>query len=135
MKIGEVYWVEFPPRGGHAQAGRRPAIVGQGEAASDRLPTVLLIPLTSQLDALRLPGTVLVEADAENGLRRSSVALVFQLTTVDQRVLGERLGQVSESLLTTIWRALDEITDRVAPPMPEPSPETDEDSTADESPG
>jgi mRNA-degrading endonuclease toxin of MazEF toxin-antitoxin module len=72
-----------------------------------------MVPLTTQLDALRFPGTVLVDADQDNGLRRPSVALVFQLTVVDQRVLGSRMGQVSEAVLETIWDALDRLTGRV----------------------
>ena len=47
MKLGDVFWVEFPPQGGHAQAGRRPAIVAQVASASESLPTVLMIPLTT----------------------------------------------------------------------------------------
>ena len=66
MNVGDLHWVELPARGGHAQGGRRPAIVAQKTAT---LPTVLIVPLTSQLDALRFPGTVLVEAGKENGLR------------------------------------------------------------------
>ncbi len=31
MNAGEIFWVEFPTRGGRAQAGRRPAIVVQKE--------------------------------------------------------------------------------------------------------
>jgi mRNA interferase MazF len=77
-----------------------------------RLPTTLVVPLTSQLDALRFAGTVLVEADARNGLRRASVALVFQLTAVDRRYLAERLGDVSGEVLEGIWSALDELTGR-----------------------
>ena len=66
MKTGEVFWVDLPARGGHAQLGRRPAIVLQTSEASSVLPTVLLIPLTTQLDALRFPGTLLVEPDPSN---------------------------------------------------------------------
>lgn len=112
MNVGGVHWVEFPPRGGHAQAGRRPAIIAQVSAHSARLPTLLLIPLTTQIDALRFPGTVLIEADAGNGLRRASVALVFQLTAVDRRFVADRLGQIAETKLQEIWTALDALTGR-----------------------
>jgi mRNA-degrading endonuclease toxin of MazEF toxin-antitoxin module len=88
VSVGEVRWVEFPARGGRAQAGRRPAIVVQDISA---LPTVLVVPLTSQFDALRFPGTVLIEADPLNGLRHTSVALVFQLTAIDHRYIHARL--------------------------------------------
>ncbi len=112
MSVGDVHWVEFPVRGGHAQAGRRPAIVVQGPVASVSLPTILLVPLTSQQDALRFPGTVLVEADTQNGLRRASVALVFQMTAVDSRFIAERLGSVSETVLQRIWSAFDALTEQ-----------------------
>jgi mRNA-degrading endonuclease toxin of MazEF toxin-antitoxin module len=70
------------------------------------------VPLTSQQDALRFPGTVLVETDADNGLRRVSVGLVFQLTAVDKRFVAERLSRVSDTVLRSLFDALDELTDR-----------------------
>lgn len=109
MTVGEVRWVEMPARGGRAQAGRRPAVIVQ--SATD-LPTTLIVPLTSQLDALRFNGTVLVEADSQNGLRRASVALVFQLTAVDRRHVADRLGTVSKEVLEEIWTILDRLTGR-----------------------
>ncbi|MEP7337506.1 MAG: type II toxin-antitoxin system PemK/MazF family toxin [Acidobacteriota bacterium] len=109
MNIGDLHWIEFPARGGHAQAGRRPAIIAQ---QTSTLPTVLVIPLTSQQDALRFPGTVLVEANKENGLRHDSVALVFQLTVVDKRHIADRLGQASAQVMDQIWDALDSLTGR-----------------------
>jgi mRNA-degrading endonuclease toxin of MazEF toxin-antitoxin module len=112
MSVGDLFWVSFPPGAGRAQAGRRPAIVVQSEGASARLPTVLLIPLTTQQDALRFPGTVLVEPDAGNGLRHTSVALIFQLTAADRRFVEEQLGSVSGGTIEAIWSALDELTGR-----------------------
>ena len=112
MTVGEVCWVELVSTGGHAQKGRRPAIILQSQRVSKRVPTVLVVPLTSQLDALRFPGTVLLEPDAENGLRRASVALVFQITAIDQRHLRDRLGKVSQSLINEIFSALDELAGR-----------------------
>lgn len=109
MTVGEVRWVELPARGGRAQAGRRPAIIVQSTTG---LPTTLIVPLTSQLDALRFTSTVLVEADSQNGLRRASVALVFQLTAVDRRYVADRLGIVSKEVLEEIWMALDKLTGR-----------------------
>jgi mRNA-degrading endonuclease toxin of MazEF toxin-antitoxin module len=107
VTVGDLYWVDLPARGGHAQAGRRPAIILQ---TISTLPTTLLVPLTSQMDALRFPGTILVEPDQENGLRRPSVALAFQLTAVDSLFVTDRLGNVSEQVLEEIFAALDELT-------------------------
>lgn len=74
MNAGEIFWVEFPASGGRAQAGRRPAIVVQKDKI---VPTVLLIPLTTQQDALRFSGTILIEPNPSNHLRQPSVALFF----------------------------------------------------------
>ena len=112
MNLGDIFWVEFPPGAGRAQAGRRPAIVVQHAAASARLPTVLVIPLTTQQDALRFPGTVLVEPDPVNRLPRISVALVFQITAIDRRFLAAQLGRIGETNMAPFWSALDEITRR-----------------------
>jgi mRNA-degrading endonuclease toxin of MazEF toxin-antitoxin module len=114
MKPGDLRWVALPARGGHAQSGRRPAIIVQGARATEKLSTVLLIPLTSQLDALRFPGTVLIEPDRANGLQRPSVALAFQLTAVDKRFLEGALGTVTKKVMNDIWRAFDEVTERSA---------------------
>jgi len=112
VTLGDLHWVEFAPKGGHAQAGRLPAIVVQDQKTSARIPTVLVIPLTSQLDALRFPGTVLIEADSKNALRRASVALVFQLTAIDRRYFGNRIGNISRTVLDEIFSALDGLTGR-----------------------
>jgi mRNA-degrading endonuclease toxin of MazEF toxin-antitoxin module len=112
MNVGDVVWIEFPPGAGRAQAGRRPAIVAQTSQVSAALPMVLVIPLSGQQDALRFPGTVLVEPDADNGLRRLSVALVFQLTAIDKKFLGAQLGTVSKSVMAEVWEVLHEITGR-----------------------
>src|SRR5450631_1997074 len=102
MTVGDLYWVEFPAGAGRAQAGRRPAVIAPGAEASDQLPTVLVIPPTTQQDALRFPGTALVETTAANGLKQPSIALVFQITVLDQKFLGKRLGRVSEAVMQAI---------------------------------
>lgn len=110
MNVGDIFWVELPARGGHAQMGRRPAIIAQRSSSHS---TSLLIPLTSQLDALRFEGTVLVESNIENGLSKNSVALVFQLAAVDKRFIKAQLGKTSEELMFLIWQSFDTLSGRI----------------------
>lgn len=110
MKPGDVVWVDLPSIKGHAQSGRRPAIVVQNEAATMSLPTVLIVPLTTRQDALRFPGTVLIEHTPDNGLRRLSVALVFQMAALDKRYIDVPSGSVATYVLEAIWEAFQEIT-------------------------
>ena len=112
MKRGDVYWVAFPTGAGRAQAGRRPALIVQSDSATAKLPTLLVIPLTTQQDALRFPGTVLIEVDEENHLPHTSVALVFQLTALDKRFIDSRLGHISDPDLQAIIATLNELTEQ-----------------------
>ena len=109
MKVGDIFWVEFPARGGRSQVGRRPALVVQKALT---LPTVLLIPLTTQQDALRFSGTILIEPNPNNRLHKNSVALVFQMTAVDRNFIKEKLGTISSEKMDEIWAVFDELTGR-----------------------
>ena len=113
MTMGDVVWVEFPTGAGRAQAGRRPGIVFQTSALSGaKLPTVLVVPLTTQQAALRFPGTVLISPETSNGLRQPSVALVFQLTAVDLNFVDAPAGKISPAAISNLMLALDELLDR-----------------------
>jgi mRNA-degrading endonuclease toxin of MazEF toxin-antitoxin module len=96
MKCGELFWVELPDRGGREQRGRRPAVIWQDTDAF-HLPTVLIVPLTTKLDVLRLGSTVLVHPSTSNGLTAPSAALVFQMGACDVRRFGSRLGVLEAS--------------------------------------
>lgn len=58
MKFGEIRWVALPSTGGREQAGRRPAIILQSRPYM-KLPTVLVVPLTTNLRALGVPRNIL----------------------------------------------------------------------------
>lgn len=102
MTIGEIHWVDLPDTGGREQAGRRPAIIIQNNRYTGSLPTVLVIPLSSAIAALRFPGTAPIKANLTSGLRTDSVALVFQLRAIDRGRIKEKIGVISESELAEI---------------------------------
>jgi mRNA interferase MazF len=106
MKQGEVWRVDLPHGLGHVQAGQRPAVIIQNDAATARLKTTLIVPLTSNVTATRFPGTVLIQPTPENGLTMPSVALVFQTRAVDLRALLSPLGTVDDATLDEIRREL-----------------------------
>ena len=92
MTIGEIHWVDLPDAGGREQSGRRPAIIIQNDGYAGSLPTVLVIPLSSAIAALRFPGTAPIKASPTSGLRTDSVALVFQLRAIDRGRIKEKLA-------------------------------------------
>jgi mRNA interferase MazF len=112
MKRGEVWRVRIPPAPGHAQTGERPAVILQELVFNNSLPTTLIVPLTSKLAASRFGGTVLIQPDRQNGFTAPSVALVFQMRTLDQHNCVKSLGILDPATLDQIFAELDKLTGR-----------------------
>src|SRR6266851_620788 len=107
MKKGEIWRVLIPAAPGHAQSGERPAIVVQELAFNNSLPTTLIVPLTSKLATSRFDGTLVIQPDSQNGLSAPSVALVFQMRTLDQRNCLKPMGTLDAGILDQILDLLD----------------------------
>ena len=95
MNFGDIYLVEIPASQGREQQGLRPAVIVQTEDDMDKIPTVLIIPFTTQIKALNFPFTFAVEPDTKNNLTSSSVALVFQLRAIDKKRLKNKIGSLN----------------------------------------
>ncbi|MCX5817685.1 MAG: type II toxin-antitoxin system PemK/MazF family toxin [Proteobacteria bacterium] len=95
MDFGDIYLVEIPGSGGHEQQGFRPAIIVQTSENIDKIPTVLIIPFTTQIKAANFPFTFVIDPDSTNNLSSKSVALVFQLRAIDKKRLKNKLGKLS----------------------------------------
>lgn len=115
MQEDDICLVEIPLSSGHEQAGLRPAIIVQA-AALEKLPTVLIVPLTSKLKAADFDFTFIIEPDKTpylntrtNNLDVSSVALVFQLRAIDKRRLKNKIGKIGQAKLELLKQNLKEI--------------------------
>jgi len=102
MARGDVVSVDLPaPPGGagREQSGRRPALAVQADNVGGHLPTLMIIPFTSQMSALRFPLTMQVQPSRMNGLSQPSVLLVFQLRVIDQSRVIRTLGRLEPAYL------------------------------------
>lgn len=102
MARGDVVSVNLPPPPGgtgREQTGFRPALAVQADSIGEDLPTLMIIPFTSQLSALRFPLTMRIEPSRMNGLTQTSVLLVFQLRAVDRARIGHKLGTLEKKHL------------------------------------
>jgi mRNA interferase MazF len=90
MKRGDVFLFDLSVGIGHEQHGERPAILLSNPVNG----MALVIPLTSNLKSLRLSHTLNVLPSKKNRLDCESVALVFQLKSVDKRRMIRRIGQL-----------------------------------------
>jgi len=108
MKRGEVYWADLRPRSGSEQSGRRPVVVVSHDGF-DRTPawrSLIVVPIsTSTKQASRGPTAVSLPRGT-GGLRKESVALCHQVTTLDRLKLTRRIGTVPQSYLQDIGVAL-----------------------------
>jgi mRNA-degrading endonuclease toxin of MazEF toxin-antitoxin module len=84
----------------------------QDDRYAGGLPVALVVPLTPARAAMRFPGTTLIQPTSENGLRRASVALGFQLRAIDRNRIEDRVGAVSAQALAEIFGELDKLTAR-----------------------
>lgn len=96
MKRGEIYWADLTPRSGSEQAGRRPVVV-VSHNGFNQTPTwrsIIVVPLsTSPTQQPRGPTAVPLPKGTA-GLRRDSVALCHQVTTLDRAKLVQRIGEL-----------------------------------------
>jgi mRNA interferase MazF len=85
------------PVKGSEQAGKRPVLVISRERINQLLPVVNVIPLTSRKSVSRIiyPNEVLLPAGAA-GLKEDSIALCYQVRTLDKSRLEQELGQLAD---------------------------------------
>ena len=95
MKKGEIWLVELPSTNGREQAGTRPVIVFADTEAN----IAIIVPLTSNIQALRFPNTIEVKPSKINGLTVLSIALVFQIRAIDKKRLKNKIGVLEPLIL------------------------------------
>ena len=88
MKRGDIWWADLGPYRTQEQTGRRPVIVWQSDTLTRLLESVLVIPLTTNMDRARLAGTAIIAA-YDDGPTSDSVALAFQMRAVPKSCLTE----------------------------------------------
>ena len=114
MQRGEIWSVTLPfATGGREQSGQRPAIVLQDTVYGQGSPLVLVVPLTSQLGALRFPATTQIDPSVQNGLTASSIALVFQTRALDRTRFVRRVGTLSADELASVLEELNNLTGQI----------------------
>jgi len=82
----------------------RPALIVQADAF-DRHPSVIVLPLTSEIHETPL-FRVTVAAGRETGLLKPSQIMVDKATAVPRAKLGARIGQVNAATMQAVGEAL-----------------------------
>ncbi len=114
MKRGEIWWANLGAHRAREQTGRRPVIVWQSNALTSVLQSVLVIPLTTNMDRARLAGTAVISA-TEVGPATDSIALAFQMRAIPKLALDTFVRALDESEMTELELATDEALGRLDP--------------------
>ena len=102
IRQGDVYWVELEEPSGSQPGYRHPHVVVQNNVFNQsRIHTVVVCPLSSNLERARAPGNVPLDA-GEADLPKASVVLVSQVFTVDKAQLGDYVGSISRRCLRQV---------------------------------
>jgi mRNA-degrading endonuclease toxin of MazEF toxin-antitoxin module len=71
----------------------------------------IVIPFTGSIDKDTLPHTYLVEPSLSNDLGKESIALIFQITSVDKKRLIRKLGVLDKKEFDAIGGVLKDMLD------------------------
>ncbi len=93
-----IFIARLDPTRGSEQAGRRPVLIISREEINQLLPVVNVIPLTSRKSMKRFiyPNEVLLPAGVA-GLRVDSIALCYQIRTLDKKRLEREIGMLEDT--------------------------------------
>jgi mRNA interferase MazF len=114
MRRGELWWADLGAYRPLEQTGQRPVVIWQSDALTRALHSVLVIPLTTNLDRAHLAGTAVISASPD-GPPADSVAIAFQLRAIPKSALQARIRLLSDTEIAELELATDEALGRVEP--------------------
>jgi len=108
VRRGEVFWADVAPRSGSEQAGRRPVVVVSHDGFNrvEAWRSIIVVPLSTSPTQRRRGPTAIVLPRGTGGLRKESVALCHQVTTLDRAKLVERIGELPAAALRQVNEGL-----------------------------
>lgn len=101
---GQVYFTDLGERIGSEQCGMRPVIIVQNDIGNRNSPTVIVVPISSQIKKEEMPTHISLKRGF--GLDEDSIALCEHVDTIDKQRLLDYVGHVSTFELRHIDRAL-----------------------------
>ena len=108
MKRGEVYWAVLAPRSGSEQQGRRPVLVVSHDGFNQTATwhSVIVVPVSSSTKQAGRRPTAVPLPKSTAGLKKASVALCHQVTTLDRAKLTQRIGSLTPALMRQLEAGL-----------------------------
>jgi mRNA-degrading endonuclease toxin of MazEF toxin-antitoxin module len=90
-------------------------VIWQSDTLTRVLQSILVVPLTTNLERANLAGTALIGSSSVGGLPHDSVALAFQMRAIPRSALQAKIRDLDESELEELELATDEALGRIEP--------------------
>lgn len=98
IEMFDVIQVDLGRSFGSEQGGIRPAVIVQNNKGNKFSPTVLVIPMTSEIKKVNMPTHNIMHKTKFNGLDEDSMLLGEQTTVIDKkRILYKKGSLVTEN--------------------------------------
>lgn len=102
---GDIYLADLNPVQGHEQAGFRPVLILQNDILNTNLSTVVIAPITKNLQAKGYMTTYSL-AKIRSKLNHDSVVLLYQVRTIDKQRLQKFISRLSVEEIHLIKKQL-----------------------------
>ena len=108
MLRGEIYWADLTPRSGSEQKGKRPVLIisHNGFNTTPNWRSVIVVPISTSKEQTRRGHTVVLLSEQVGGLKKESVILCHQITTLDRTKLSQKIGVLPNKILKNVEQAL-----------------------------
>lgn len=93
IKQGSIILADLDPIKGSEQGGYRPVVILQNDTLNQHFSTVVIVPVTKNLNAKGFFTTYFLNKE-QSGLNFDSLALLFQIRTIDKGRLKKVLGRL-----------------------------------------
>jgi len=104
IQRGNIYFADLNPVIGSEQGDTRPVLVVQNDIGNKHSPTIVVAPITCNLNKKFLPTHVSISH--VSGLEKNSLALVEQIRTIDRSRIFEYIGCITKQQQAEIDSAL-----------------------------
>ena len=107
MQRGEIWWAQLNDSPvGSSPGYRRPVVIVQCEALNQsRLPTVIVVAITGNLDTAQAIDNILLQPQ-DSALPRESVVNVSQVLTLDRSQMLERVSMLPFEIMFSLNASL-----------------------------
>lgn len=94
----DMYYANLSKNTVHSeQGGIRPVIIIQNDIGNKYSPTVIVLPITSEIKKESLPTHCVLHKTARNGLNVNSMVLAEQIRVIDKSRLLDKIGYLDNT--------------------------------------